>query len=181
MDSDSRPPDGQNNPQGNKQIVDTLSTILAQLTTINKRLELQSESIARYDQLLGDTNGSTAPKITADKASGSGTTDNGGGSSHGTSGDNFLANNQPSHRDYQEELCNSFHRPKLSFPRYDGETDPLPWLNRCKSYFRGTHTMNAKQDWLSSYIWTMWQLSGIMHLNGTTTWFRGKDSRSLLI
>jgi hypothetical protein len=49
MDSDSRPPDGQNNPQGNKQIVDTLSTILAQLTTINKRLELQSESIARYD------------------------------------------------------------------------------------------------------------------------------------
>jgi hypothetical protein len=112
---------------------------------INKRLELQSESIACHDQLLSGTNGSVAPKITADKASGNGTADNGGGSSHGTSGDNFLANNQPSHRDYREELRNSFHRPKLSFPRCDGETDPSPWLNRCESYFCGTRTMNAKQ------------------------------------
>jgi hypothetical protein len=43
-----------------------------------------------------------------------------------------------------------FHRPKINFPRYDGKIDPLPWLNRCESYFRGTLTMVAEQVWLAS-------------------------------
>jgi hypothetical protein len=29
-------------------------------------------------------------------------------------------------------------------------TDPLPWLNRCESYFKGTRTMAAEQVWLAS-------------------------------
>jgi hypothetical protein len=52
--------------------------------------------------------------------------------------------------DFRDNLRNSFHRPKLNFLRYDGETDPLPWLNRCESYFRGTRTMAAEQVWLAS-------------------------------
>ena len=28
------------------------------------------------------------------------------------------------------------HRCKLEFPRYDGSTDPLPWMSRCDYYFR---------------------------------------------
>lgn len=27
-------------------------------------------------------------------------------------------------------------RCKLEFPRYDGSTDPLPWMSRCNYYFR---------------------------------------------
>jgi hypothetical protein len=29
-------------------------------------------------------------------------------------------------RDYRDDLQNSFHRPKLNFPRYDDESVPLP-------------------------------------------------------
>jgi hypothetical protein len=135
MASDARPPGGQNDPVDNDQLVDTLTNILAQLTTINKRLELQSETIARHDQFLGGANCSVAMKLTADKATGSGMIGNGGAGSHSNSGDNFVANNQPSHRDFREELHNSFNRPKLNFPRYDGKTDLLPWLNCCKFIF----------------------------------------------
>jgi hypothetical protein len=38
----------------------------------------------------------------------------------------------------------------ISFPRYDGTTDPLPWLNRCESYFHGTRTAAVEQVWLAS-------------------------------
>jgi hypothetical protein len=38
----------------------------------------------------------------------------------------------------------------ISFPRYDGTTDPLPWLNRCESYFHGTCTVAVEQVWLPS-------------------------------
>jgi hypothetical protein len=89
--SDSRPPGGQNNPSGSEQLADTLSNILAQLMTINKRLELQSESIARHEQLLAGISGSAASKITTDKASSSGTASNGGGGGNSNSGDSFLA------------------------------------------------------------------------------------------
>jgi hypothetical protein len=53
-------------------------------------------------------------------------------------------------RDYRDDLRNSFHRPKLNFPRYDGESDPLPCLNHCESYFRGTRTLAAEQVWIAS-------------------------------
>jgi hypothetical protein len=54
------------------------------------------------------------------------------------------------HQDFRDELRNSFHKSKLNFPRYDGETDPLPWLNRCESYFWGTRILAAEQVWLAS-------------------------------
>jgi hypothetical protein len=52
MATDSRPPDDSQDPTASIAITDTLHTILAQLSTMNKRLELQSEAIARHDQLL---------------------------------------------------------------------------------------------------------------------------------
>jgi hypothetical protein len=51
----------------------------------------------------------------------------------------------PHHRDVRDDLRNSFHKPKLNFSCYDGETDPLSLLNRCESYFRGTRTMAVEQ------------------------------------
>jgi hypothetical protein len=52
MMMDQRPPDAPHDPATLTTITDTLHNILAQLTTINKRLELQGESIAWHDQLL---------------------------------------------------------------------------------------------------------------------------------
>jgi hypothetical protein len=40
-------------------------------------------------------------------------------------------------------------RPKLDFPSYDGESDPLTWLNKCETYFRGIRTMEEKV-WIAS-------------------------------
>lgn len=47
-----------------------------------------------------------------------------------------------------------FH--KLSFPTFDGKTDPLGWLNKCEQFFRAQHTPAADRVWLASY-----------HLSGT--------------
>ena len=44
-----------------------------------------------------------------------------------------------------------FHpRAKLEFPTYDGKEDPLPWLNRCETFFRGQNTPNAHKMWYAS-------------------------------
>ena len=40
---------------------------------------------------------------------------------------------------------------KLDFPRYDGKTDPLLFINRCESYFRQQRTMPEEKVWMSSY------------------------------
>jgi hypothetical protein len=37
-----------------------------------------------------------------------------------------------------------FSRPKLNFPSFDDESDPLPWLTKCASYFHGMRTMEEK-------------------------------------
>jgi hypothetical protein len=135
MASDSRPPGTQDLAES-ATIVDALHTILAQLSTINKRLELQSETLARHDQILEGQPGSGAstpiPPNPTDKtgqttvaSSASGNGGNNGDGSHHPS----RLHHQHNDGDFREELCISFHKPKLNFPHYDRETDPLPWLN----------------------------------------------------
>jgi hypothetical protein len=51
-------------------------------------------------------------------------------------------------RDLQED--GGYRRPKLNFPSFDGETDPLPWLNKCETYFRGMCTMVEEKVWIAS-------------------------------
>jgi hypothetical protein len=34
---------------------------------------------------------------------------------------------------------------KLEFPKYDGSSDPLPWLNRCNRYFKVRRTPEGKK------------------------------------
>jgi hypothetical protein len=46
-------------------------------------------------------------------------------------------------------IYETLHRPKLNFPRYDGEFDPLPWLNHYESFFRGSRTLPVEQVWMS--------------------------------
>jgi len=45
---------------------------------------------------------------------------------------------------------------KLSFPTYDGEVEPLGWLNRCEQFFRAQRTPDIDRVWYASY-----------HMNGT--------------
>jgi hypothetical protein len=52
--------------------------------------------------------------------------------------------------DYHNDLHNSFHWPKINILHYDSRSDPLPWLNHCESYFRGTQTMAREQIWMAS-------------------------------
>jgi hypothetical protein len=43
-----------------------------------------------------------------------------------------------------------FPRHKPDFPTYDGELDPLLWLNKCETYFRGMRTMTEDKVWLAT-------------------------------
>jgi hypothetical protein len=52
-------------------------------------------------------------------------------------------------------------RPNINFPSFDGETDPLTWLNKCAMYFRGLGTVDDERVWMAS-----------LHLEGITAkWY----------
>jgi hypothetical protein len=139
---DNRPP-GASDPARQDEIMTTLHSIMAQLTTLSNRLDLQGTTIAKHALLLDGTNGSAV-------AGGRSPGPDGTGGRQDTTGGADPRHHQPSGCDHHDDLKNSFYRPKLNFPRYDGESDPLPWLNRCESYFRGTRTLAAEQVWLAS-------------------------------
>ena len=40
---------------------------------------------------------------------------------------------------------------KLDFPRYDGKSDPLIFINRCESYFHQQRIMEEEKVWMASY------------------------------
>jgi hypothetical protein len=41
---------------------------------------------------------------------------------------------------------------KMDFPRYDGKSDPLIFINRCESYFHQQRIMEEEEKvWMSSY------------------------------
>jgi hypothetical protein len=58
----------------------------------------------------------------------------------------------PPLRDLRDDLRNSFHRPKLNFPMYDDEFDPLPWLPMSPSVVHRYCQLN-KSVW-HPCIWT---------------------------
>jgi hypothetical protein len=138
---DNQPP-GATDPAQQDDLTATLNSIMAQLTTISNRLDLQGTMLAKHAMLLNGAEGSVA-------AGGHSPAPNGDGSNPDTTGGAAPRNHHPPPRDYHDDLRNSFHRPKLNFPRYDGESDPLPWLNRCESYFRGMQTLAAEQVWMA--------------------------------
>jgi hypothetical protein len=40
---------------------------------------------------------------------------------------------------------------KLDFPRYDGKSDPMFFINKRESYFRQQRTMAEERVWMASY------------------------------
>jgi hypothetical protein len=39
----------------------------------------------------------------------------------------------------------------MDFPRYDGKSDPLIFINRCESYFHQQRIMEKEKVWMASY------------------------------
>jgi hypothetical protein len=63
---------------------------------------------------------------------------------------------------YCDDGRRELHRPpKIQFPSFDGESDPLTWLNKCDNYFRGHRVSEDEKVWMAS-----------LHLDGTATeWY----------
>jgi len=64
---------------------------------------------------------------------------------------------------------------KMDFPRYDGKTDPLIFLNRCESYFHQQRIMEEEMVWMASYNLEegaqMWYMQ-VQQDEGTPSWRR---------
>jgi hypothetical protein len=64
---------------------------------------------------------------------------------------------------------------KMDFPRYDGKSDPLIFINRCESYFNQQRIMEEEKVWMASYnledgaqLWYM----QVQTDEGTPSWRR---------
>lgn len=67
---------------------------------------------------------------------------------------------QPPHGPYraEEDAYDDTHfhpRVRLEFPTFEDKEDPLPWLNRCETFFRGQGTPEPRRVWYAA-----------MHLTG---------------
>jgi hypothetical protein len=62
---------------------------------------------------------------------------------------------------------------KLDFPRYDGKTDPMLFINKCESYFRQQRTMTEERVWMASYnledVAQLWYIQ-LQEDEGTPPW-----------
>ena len=71
---------------------------------------------------------------------------------------------------------------KLDFPRYDGKTDPLIFINRCESYFHQQRIMEEEKVWMASYNLEhgaqMWYIQ-VQTDEGTPSWRRFKELLNL--
>jgi len=67
---------------------------------------------------------------------------------------------------------------KLDFPRYDGKSDPLIFLNRCESYFHQQRIMEEEKVWMASYNLEegaqLWYIQ-VQADEGIPSWRRFKD------
>jgi hypothetical protein len=70
----------------------------------------------------------------------------------------------------------------MDFPRYDGKTDPLIFINRCESYFHQQRIMEEEKVWMASYNLEdraqMWYIQ-VQTDEGTPSWRRFTELLSL--
>jgi hypothetical protein len=109
-----------------------LDQILAQLSTINSCLELHGQWITLLekrpiDQQLPESS-ETGPRTVAPLR--------------------VMHSIGSAPRDRVDN--GGYRRPNISFPHYDGESDPLPWINKCETYFRGMRTPPDEKVWQAS-------------------------------
>lgn len=108
-----------------------LDRILAQLTTMNTRMDSHDQRLARLEDDQGCQAASiqeTSPTTGGEPTLGTSEIPQGRGSTPVTGGQHHRNHGHREHFDGDEPP-----RPKISFPTYDGEADPLPWLNKCNT------------------------------------------------
>jgi hypothetical protein len=84
------------------------------------------------------------------------------------------------------EVSRDLDRPpkfyKLDFPRYDGKSDLMLFINKCESYFRQQRTMAEERVWMASYnledVAQLWYIQ-LQEDEGTPPWGRFKDLLNL--
>ncbi|KAK8460295.1 hypothetical protein SEVIR_2G309232v4 [Setaria viridis] len=127
-----------------------LDCIIAQLSTINNRLDAHDHRITRTEkfQTGGDDSEITGKVPPGGERRASGRGGGGSGDDNGNSGgyDGAPRDRYTRH----DGAWRQPRPPKLSFPKYDGETDPLPWLNSCDIFLRGHGTMDEEKVWMAS-------------------------------
>jgi hypothetical protein len=86
---------------------------------------------------------------------------------------------------HQDGQHRTDHPPKfqrMEFPRYDGKSDPLIFINKCESYFRHQRTMPEEKVWMASYnmddVAQLWFLQ-LQEDEGTPPWGRFKELLNL--
>jgi hypothetical protein len=71
---------------------------------------------------------------------------------------------------------------KWDFPRFDGKTDPLLFINKCESYFRQHRSSPEEQVWMASYnlegIAQHWYIQ-LQEDDGTPSWRRFTEQLNL--
>jgi hypothetical protein len=71
---------------------------------------------------------------------------------------------------------------KLGFPRYDGKSDPMIFINKCESYFHQQRTMAVERVWMASYnledVAQLWYIQ-LQEDEGTPLWARFKELLNL--
>ena len=60
----------------------------------------------------------------------------------------------PTHYEDQADTVGAPRFRKLTFPTFDGESDPLGWLNKCEHFFRAQRTPENDKVWLASFHMT---------------------------
>ena len=71
---------------------------------------------------------------------------------------------------------------EMDFPRYDGKSDPLIFINRCESYFHQQRIMEEEKVWMDSYNLEegahMWYIQ-VQADEGTPSWRKFKELLNL--
>jgi hypothetical protein len=71
---------------------------------------------------------------------------------------------------------------KMDFPRYNGKSDPLIFINRCESCFHQQQTMAEEKVWMASYnledVAQLWYIQ-LQEDEGMPRWGRFKDLLNL--
>ena len=124
-----------------------LDRISALLTTMNNRLNAHDQRIARTEKFQSGDEEDHELQGSPDRRRHGGTEEGSFRGGRGT-GPRRPDNSGP-------------REPNLNFPHYDGESDPLPWLNKCEGFFRGYRTLQEDKVWMAS-----------LHLDGTAAqWY----------
>jgi hypothetical protein len=111
-----------------------MDRIIAQLTTMNNRLNAHDQRIVRTEKFHSGDEEDHEPQGSPDRRRHGGTEEGifSGGRGNGPRRHDRIGPREPN----------------LNFPHYDDELDPLPWLNKCEGYFRGYLTLLEDKVWM---------------------------------